>query len=132
MARRSAHEDLHEDLRRLPTSLGAERDYYGAVIREATLGPRREITLRIELWLQGQSTGGGSLVTLRFGAIKNFAEVQQFFAAVPMETLHHLRHVSQPRRRHHVVEMEFDRSGERIWIVAGSIVEPLGADQPGP
>lgn len=102
--------------------MGADRDYYGAVIHEATLGPRRELTLRIELWPTGNPTfGGGDLVTLRFGAIANFAEVQRFFADVPTDSLHYLRYLNKPKSRRQVVEMEFDRSGDCIRIDAGNI-----------
>jgi hypothetical protein len=103
-------------------SVGDDRDYYGAVIREATLGPRRELTLRIELWPAGRMTfGGGDLVTLRFGAIVNFAEVQLFFANVPVDSLHYLRYLNKPKSRRQVVEMEFDRTGDSIRIDAGNI-----------
>jgi len=100
----------------------APRDYYGSVIREATLGPRRELSLRIELWPSGKAIfGGGDIVTLRFGAIENFAEVQAYFAKTPVESLHYLRFPRRPEGGHYLVEMEFDRTGDRVQIVAGNI-----------
>jgi hypothetical protein len=74
----------------------AARDFYGAIIRQATLGPRRELVLRIEAW-------------------------PQFFATVPMDSLHYLRYSSKSSPRRNVIEMEFDRSEARITIVAGNV-----------
>ena len=67
---------------------GAEPGYRVATIRDARVGPRRELTLLMETWTKGKSTvrsGDGDLVTLRFGAVSNYAEVQSFFAKIPMD-----------------------------------------------
>ena len=99
---------------------GVGSDYYGAIVRDVKLGPRREIALRIETWPKGKSTfGGGDIVTLRFVAIVNYEEVQKYFAKVPFESLHYLRELNESTERRHVFEMEFDRSGDRIRIIAG-------------
>jgi hypothetical protein len=103
----------------------ADRDFYGAIIREATVGPRQELVLRIETWPHPRQTfGDGDVVTLRFGAIANYEEVKQFFAAVPTDSLHYLRLSSKSTPRRHAIEMEFDRSEARITIIAGN-VSPL-------
>jgi len=101
-----------------------EADFSGAKIREAKLGPRRELTLTIELWRKGKHDfGGGPVVALRFGAISNYDEVKRFFEVltVPSELLHYLRYASTPSQGRQVVEMEFDRSYAQIRISAGKI-----------
>jgi len=65
--------------------------------------------------------GGGDVVTLRFGAIANYEEVQRFFTKVRNDGLHYLRESSKSNPRRHVIEMEFDRSGDRIAIIAGRV-----------
>ena len=98
----------------------SEADFYGALVRASAVGPRREVALRIETWRKGKVffTGGG-MVTLRLGAIENYEEVRAFFRETPADSLHYLREVSKPRARLRVIEMEFDRSGKRLRIVAG-------------
>ena len=106
---------------------GAEHNYYGAAIRSAKIGPRRELTLCIETWPKGKFTfGGGNLVTLRFGAIFNYEEVRQFFAEVPKDELHYLKELSESKANRRIVEMEFDRSGHRIRIAAGNVSAHAG------
>jgi hypothetical protein len=100
-------------------------DYSGARIRAAKTGPRRELTLRIETWPKGKVTfGGGDVVKIRFGAIINYEEVQSFFIKVPNDELHYLRELSESTARRHIIEMEFDRTGDRIRIIAGKVSEP--------
>jgi hypothetical protein len=100
----------------------SETNYCGAIIQDAKPGPRRELTLRIELWPQGKVTsGGGKVVTLRFGAIANYEEVQLFFTKVRNDGLHYLRELSESNPRRHVIEMEFDRGEDRITITAGKV-----------
>ena len=101
---------------------GSEPNYYGAMIRDAKLGPRRELILRIETWPQGKVMfGGGDVVTLRLGAIVNYEEVQRFFTKVRTDGLHYLRELRESNPRRHVIEMEFDRSDDRITIIAGKV-----------
>jgi hypothetical protein len=89
--------------------LGGHNNFYGAQIREAKIGPRRELTLLLETWPKNSfSFGGRDLVTLRFGALFNFEEVQKFFARPINESLHYLRYARESNRRRHVIEMEFD------------------------
>ena len=100
----------------------ADCDFYGAIIREARVGPRHELVLRIETWPHPRQTfGGGDVVTLRFGAIANYEEVKQFFATVPADSLHYLRLSSNSTPRRQEIEMEFDRSEARITIIAGNV-----------
>ena len=48
------------------------------MVRDAKLGPRRELVLQIETWPRGKVTfGGGDIVVLRFGAIEKFDEVRR-------------------------------------------------------
>jgi len=100
----------------------APQDFYGAMIREAKLGPRHELHLTLETWPHPQQQfGGGDVITLRFGAIANYDEVKRFFAKVPADSLHYLRYSSKSTPMKHVVEIEFDRSESRITIVARNV-----------
>jgi len=74
---------------------GIQHNFYGAIIRKVRIGPRRELHLQVETWPEGSPPfGGGDLVMLQFGAISNFAEVQNFFAKVPAESLQCIRYLS--------------------------------------
>lgn len=97
-------------------------DFYGAIIHDAKLGPRHELNLRIETWREGKNTfGGGVVVNLRFGAIYNYEEVQEFFANIPADGLHYLRELSESKANRRIIEMEFDRTGARIRIIARNV-----------
>jgi hypothetical protein len=114
------HDPIQRARTMVESASGMESDYYSAIVRDVKAGPRREMVLRIETWPKGKSTfGSGDIVTLRFAAIVNYEEVRKYFARVPVESLHYLRELSESTARRHVVEMEFDRSGDRIRIIAG-------------
>jgi hypothetical protein len=77
----------------------APQDFYGAIIREAKIGPRHELSLAIETWPHPQQRfGGGEVVRLRFGAIANYEDVKRFFASIPTDSLHYLRYLKNPHR----------------------------------
>ncbi len=106
---------------------GIQHNFYGAIIRKVRIGPRRELNLQVETWPEGSHRfEGGDLVTLRFGAISNFAEVQDFFAKAPAESLHYIRYLSESHERRHVIEMEFDRTEQRVKIISGKLSARLG------
>ena len=74
-------------------------------------------------------------MTLRFGAIANYEEVNRFFATVPADSLHFLRLSSKSKPLQYVIEIEFDSSEAQITIIAGSVSRntsnpPLIAAQP--
>jgi len=105
-----------------PSPITAVRDFYGAIIREAKLGPRHELILSIETWPHPQQRfGGGEVVRLRFGAIANYEDVKRFFATIPKDSLHYLRYSKKSTPRKHVIEIEFDGSEARITIIAGNV-----------
>jgi hypothetical protein len=105
---------------------GIQHNFSGAIIRKARVGPRRELRLQVETWPEDSHRfGGGDLVTLRFGAIANFAEVQNFFAKVPAESLHYIRYLSESHERRHVIEIEFDRTDQRVKIISGKLSTAL-------
>lgn len=107
---------------RIEAPSGSDANYYGAIIRAAKTGRRRELTLRIETWPQGKVTfGSGEVVALRLGAIVNYEEVERFFAKVRNDGLHYLRELGKTTPGRHIIEMEFDRSGDRIAIIAGKV-----------
>lgn len=100
----------------------AKRDFYGAIIHDAQLGPRHELNLRIETWRAGKNAfGDGVVVNLRFGAIYNYEEVKEFFASVPADSLHYLRELSESKPNRRIIEMEFDRTEARIRVVARNV-----------
>lgn len=100
----------------------AVQDFYGAIIREAKLGPRHELHLAIETWPHPQQQfGGGEVVKLRFGAITNYEDVKRFFATIPTGSLHYLRYSKKSTPRKHTIEIEFDGSEARITIIAGKV-----------
>ena len=100
----------------------AVQDFYGAMIREAKLGPRHELNLAIETWPHPQQRfGGGEVVRLRFAAIANYEDVKRFFATIPTGPLHYLRYSKKPTPRKHVIEIEFDGSEARITIIAEKV-----------
>ena len=105
---------------------GLKHDYYGALVHEAKVGPRRELTLAIELWPAGQARfrpGDGSPITIRFGGIQNSDEVSRFFAVARPDGLHYLRHApGRPRKAGSLaIEIEFDRSGDRLTILCRNV-----------
>src|SRR6266436_1959276 len=71
---------------RHPPELPRLPDFYGATICRATIGPRREASLSVELWpvVDGQRTttfrrGDGPRIKIRFGKIANIDQVELFF-----------------------------------------------------
>ncbi|HVO78493.1 MAG TPA: hypothetical protein VMT39_00605 [Candidatus Bathyarchaeia archaeon] len=120
-------DSLHTDKGAIEAPAGAEPDYHGAMIRDAKLGPRRELTLCIETWPKGKPVlEGGDIVTLRFGAVANYEEIERFFANPPTDGLHYLRESSESRPNRRIVEMEFDRSDDRLRIIAGKVSVQAG------
>src|SRR5262245_44964646 len=91
-------------LQRLP-------DFSGAVIDEAIVGPRHEVTLTVELWplVDGRRAnsfrrGDGPEIRIRLGGISNFEQVERFFSRWEdnpnsAQSLHYLRYaVGKPSR----------------------------------
>jgi hypothetical protein len=112
---------------RIDAPAGSEENYYGAIVRDAKTGPRRELTLQIVTWPKGKVTfGSGDVVTLRFGAIINYEEVQRFFTKVRNDGLHYLRELRESSPQRHIIEMEFDRTADRIRIIAGKVSGLVG------
>lgn len=105
-----------------PVVPGAHDNFYGAIVRDVKVGPRRELTLLVETWPKNSASfGGGDVVTPRLGALFNLEEVRKFFARPLNESLHYLRHATESNRRRHVIEIEFDRTEDRMKIVAGKV-----------
>jgi hypothetical protein len=126
---------LRDNEKAVQARLEAERHCYGAVILGASTGPRRELTLKLAVWRHGTATEKAHVsdwptLTIHFSAISNYAAVREFFGRELRESLHYLRYASEPRPRHHIIEMEFDRNEDFITIVAGnaSIVGPDDGD----
>jgi hypothetical protein len=65
--------------------------------------------------------GGGEIVTLRFSAIDNFEEIEKHFANLPADRLHYLQGLSKSTARRRVAEMEFDRTGKHVGIIANKM-----------
>ena len=102
-------------------SLAALGSFHAALIRDARLGPRRELTLDIETFPKFKQGGKESkMVVIRFSAISNYQEVKQLFAKPHFASLHYLREANRsgPNR---IFEMEFDSTEEKVRIMAGKI-----------
>ena len=97
----------------------SEPDFYGAMIRSAKIGPRRELTLCIETWPKGRRNLAAKSPALGFGAIGNFAETQKPNLAA--DGLQYLKELSTSTIRRRVVEMQFDPTGKRVSMVANKI-----------
>jgi len=97
----------------------------GALVLAAAIGPRRALTLSIELWPYPAPTfrhGEGPLMIVRFGGIANMEAVSAFWSAwraqVSRPGLHYLRYApDQPSQPGHLrIELEFDSTGDRLRI----------------
>lgn len=103
---------------------------YGAKIIGGRIGPRRELTIGLELWptrsgvrMTTWHPGTGPRISVRFGGISNFDELSAFFAPLlddreHIDGLHYLRYAKNfaGRPDRFCVGMGFDRSGARIEI----------------
>jgi hypothetical protein len=104
-----------------------DRDYGGALIRSVRIGPRHELTLELDIWPKHHTTTDGTgfqFATVRFGGISNYDEVARVFESTNIhESLHYMRDAvgSKPTRR--LVDIEFDRTGQRIRIIASHVTE---------
>ena len=99
-----------------------KHDYYDALIREARLGPRRELSLSLELSDEAQG-GERKAVTIRFGGITNFDEVSLFFehfesSPSRWEGLHFLRYSAERTSKPNnlLIEMQFDRTDDEVCV----------------
>jgi len=99
-------------------------EYSHCVINSVKIGPRREITLSIQIleWI-GQSGQLSSAKPLRFGGIVNFDEVKDFFSQnLPLD-LAYLRysnsHHSKPNNL--FVELHSERTADKLIIQCSSI-----------
>jgi hypothetical protein len=124
-----------------------EQDFYNAYILEANLGPRREVTLQMELWpkVNGEripwtaGQGQGPLLEVRFGGIENFVEVSAFFESFSDSPnahcgLHYLAYdeTENPKPGRLVLEMEFDSTGDRLKIQCQKLTLTLRGQSPTP
>ena len=100
-----------------------KHDFYNAFIDEVKIGPRQELNLSMELCQGNRCRGKGKIISIRFGGIVNFGEVQAFFAdfqnsANAHESLHWLRYdetkTSEPSNL--FIRMQFDRTDNEVLI----------------
>ena len=104
-----------------------KHDYYDALVREARLGPRRELSLCLEL--REEAPGGErKAVTIRFGGITNFDEVSLFFERFESspsrwERLHFLRYSAERTSKPNnlLIEIQFDRTGDEVDICCRNV-----------
>lgn len=87
------------------------------------IGPRRELNLSLELWVGNRNGGEGKFVSVRFGGIINFDEVQAFFAdsdnsANAHEGLQWLRddEAKESKPDDLFIRMQFDRTEAEVLI----------------
>ena len=100
-----------------------KHDFYNLFVDEVKIGPRQELNLSMELWQDNRFRGEGKFVSIRFGGIVNFDEVQAFFAdfhssANAYEGLHWLRYDETRKSKPGdlFIKMQFDRTGEEVLI----------------
>ena len=99
-------------------------NFYGGMVRDAKLDPRRELVLPLEIQPRGKVTfEDRDVVDLRFGAIEKFHKSPTLLVDPPQNGLHCLRELSKSEARRHIVAMEFDRTNRRIRIVTGKIAQ---------
>lgn len=104
-------------------------NFYDAWIYDVTLGPRREITVHLELWPEGNNghvvfqQSSRFKVDVRFGGIVNLDEINAFFTSwVSSQNyrngLHYLAYdplqLSKPDSL--FLKFQFDRSGTELTI----------------
>ena len=114
-------------------------DFYDAVVRALTIGPRREVTLRLELRLPPdrqcaapRHRGRGDLVDVRFGGIDDFERVAAFFRGQAdsgglRAGLHYLRHAAESRPGRLVFELQWDSTEAEVRFRCSglSVSDPL-------
>ncbi len=105
-------------------------NFYGAQISNASIGPRREVILDMELWPERNGKqvpswrrGDGTRIIIRFGGIHNFSEATIFFSTWPENRnancgLHHLGYDPDrtSRRGDVFVQMAFDSTDDSFTI----------------
>ena len=101
-----------------------KHDYSHSVINGVIIGPRREVTLSIQIleWA-GQSAQLSAITPLRFGGIVNFNEVKEFFGQHQIMELAYLRysssHHSKPSNL--FVELHSEHTDDKLVIQCSSI-----------
>jgi hypothetical protein len=110
-----------------------QHDFDHARIDDVIVGPRREITVAIAplVW-DGPNGHHSETVRVRFGGIKNFAEVAAFFAAAPhkQSELAWLRYADGRRSKPGCLffQLVFERIEARLVIQCSSLQvgSPIG------
>ena len=101
-------------------------DYSNARIRDVRLGPRRELTLEVDLPGRDNTATDGSgisKVRVRFAGIENYEDLVTRLTSD--EELHRLSDSPESKTHRRVIDLEFDRAAERIRIVAQHVDEEL-------
>jgi hypothetical protein len=100
-----------------------KHNFYNAFVDEVRVGPRQELNLSMELWPGDRIGGEGKFVSIRFGGIVNFGEVQEFFAdfdnsANAHEGLHWLRYdeAKNSKPGDLFIKMQFDRTEDEVLV----------------
>ncbi|RPJ87505.1 MAG: hypothetical protein EHM18_00815 [Acidobacteria bacterium] len=101
-------------------------DFRHARVEDVTIGPKREVSLAVTplIW-EGHNARDAEMVTVRFGAILNFAEVSAFLKTGPHlhSELAWLRYadgtVSKPGSLY--IELGFERIDARMVIQCSSL-----------
>ena len=104
-----------------------DRDYGGAVIRSARVGPRHELTLELNIRPKHNTATDGTgsqLATVRFGGISNYDEVARVFENLNVhESLHYIRDASGSKPTRRLIDIAFDRTEQHIRIIATHVTE---------
>jgi hypothetical protein len=106
-------------------------NFYAASIEKIDFGPRPELSLQIQLWNQldkwpwVEFDKEGPNITVRFGGVKNLAEVKAFFDGYSDIWLefHYLRYsqTDRPKASNLYVELGFDRIDTTLTVHCKSL-----------
>lgn len=103
-------------------------DYRGAVIRSHRFGPRRELTLNLDVRPMTNTAMDGSGIVqaaVRFGGISNYKELVEEFGSLNWhETIDSLQITR--RKGVHLIEVRFDRTEALLRLTCSHVHEQLG------
>ena len=101
-----------------------KHDFHHALIDGVQVGPRREVTMTIEVLLwEGQSGHRSSNIYLRCGGIVNFDEVKAFFSMCPSLEVAWLDYAKSQKSKpgNLFVELQAERTDDKLIIQCSSL-----------
>ena len=99
-------------------------DFHHALIDSVRIGPRREVSMTIEVLLwEGQRGYRSPNINLRCGGIVNFDEVKAFFSKYPSLELARLGYAQSQKSKpgNLFIELQSEGTGDKLIIQCSSI-----------